>query len=110
MEFPVTAPVEGADNSCTVSRFGQEFDRQDEPLPETAGVFCFLGHGITRRSVMQTKIRTIRAMEILDSRGSPTVRVIVELDNGLAASASVPSWASIGENEEVELRDGDKKR
>jgi enolase len=49
-------------------------------------------------------------MEILDSRGNPTVRVLVGLDDGSSASASVPSGASTGENEAVELRDGDKKR
>ena len=59
---------------------------------------------------MTTKIETIRAMEVLDSRGNPTVRVQVALDNGITASASVPSGASTGENEALELRDGDKKR
>jgi enolase len=49
-------------------------------------------------------------MEILDSRGNPTVRVVVTLANGISAAASVPSGASTGENEAVELRDGDKKR
>ncbi len=47
---------------------------------------------------------------LLDSLGNPTVRVHVTLDNGVAVSASVPSGASIGENEALELRDGDKKR
>ena len=56
------------------------------------------------------KIRSIQGMEILDSRGNPTVRVFVELESGVAVSASVPSGASTGENEAVELRDGDKKR
>jgi enolase len=49
-------------------------------------------------------------MEILDSRGNPTVRVFVTLDNNLSVSASVPSGASTGEHEAVELRDGDIKR
>jgi enolase len=49
-------------------------------------------------------------MEILDSRGNPTVRVYVDLDDGTAAAASVPSGASTGENEAIELRDSDKKR
>jgi len=49
-------------------------------------------------------------MEILDSRGNPTVRVFVELEDGSSASASVPSGASTGENEAIELRDGDKDR
>ncbi len=56
------------------------------------------------------KIESIRALEILDSRGNPTVRVFATLDNGVKASASVPSGASTGENEALELRDGDKKR
>jgi enolase 1/2/3 len=59
---------------------------------------------------MEGKIASVRAMEILDSRGNPTVRVFVELDNGVTASASVPSGASTGENEALELRDGDKRR
>ena len=49
-------------------------------------------------------------MEILDSRGNPTVRVYIELSDGTEAVASVPSGASTGENEAIELRDGDKKR
>ncbi|HEC99410.1 MAG TPA: phosphopyruvate hydratase [Proteobacteria bacterium] len=59
---------------------------------------------------MNRKIKSVHAMEILDSRGNPTVRVFVALQNGVTASASVPSGASTGENEAVELRDGDKKR
>ncbi|MFB3894488.1 MAG: phosphopyruvate hydratase [Phycisphaerae bacterium] len=59
---------------------------------------------------MKTAISTVSAMEILDSRGNPTVRVFCKLDNGVSVSASVPSGASTGENEAVELRDGDKKR
>lgn len=59
---------------------------------------------------MSRTIKSVSAMEILDSRGNPTVRVFVTLDNGIAVSASVPSGASTGENEAVELRDGDRKR
>ncbi len=59
---------------------------------------------------MNCRIDTVRAMEILDSRGNPTIRVFVTLDNGLRVWASVPSGASTGENEAVELRDGDGKR
>jgi len=55
-------------------------------------------------------IESIRAMEILDSRGNPTIRVFCALENGITVSASVPSGASTGENEAVELRDNDKKR
>ena len=59
---------------------------------------------------MKSAIKSVSAMEILDSRGNPTLRAFVTLDNGVAVSASVPSGASTGENEAVELRDGDKKR
>jgi len=59
---------------------------------------------------MRHKISSVKAMEILDSRGNPTVRVFVELDSGIYVSASVPSGASTGENEALELRDGDKNR
>ena len=59
---------------------------------------------------MRATISGVRAMEILDSRGNPTVRVFCSLDNGIGVSASVPSGASTGENEAVELRDNDKKR
>ena len=56
------------------------------------------------------KISKIHAREILDSRGNPTVEVEVTLENGVMGRASVPSGASTGENEALELRDGDKKR
>ena len=59
---------------------------------------------------MNQKITAIRVLEILDSRGNPTIRVIVALDNGITAQAAVPSGASTGENEAIELRDGDAKR
>ncbi len=59
---------------------------------------------------MKTTLSTIHAMEILDSRGNPTVKVYVELTDGSTASASVPSGASTGVNEAVELRDNDKNR
>ena len=59
---------------------------------------------------MGRKIASVRALEILDSRGNPTVRVHVMLDDGVTASASVPSGASTGENEALELRDEDQKR
>jgi enolase len=56
------------------------------------------------------KIVSVRALEILDSRGNPTVRVLMTLDDGTCAVSSVPSGASTGEYEAVELRDGDKTR
>ena len=57
-----------------------------------------------------SKIQNITALEILDSRGNPTVMVNVALNNGITASACVPSGASTGIREAVELRDGDAKR
>jgi enolase len=59
---------------------------------------------------MAPKIAAVKALEILDSRGNPTLRVMVTLDNGIMGKASVPSGASTGENEALELRDGDPKR
>ena len=56
------------------------------------------------------KITQIKAREILDSRGNPTVEVDVILENGSMGRAAVPSGASTGQKEAVELRDGDKKR
>ena len=55
-------------------------------------------------------IENVHAREILDSRGNPTVEVEVMLESGFAGRASVPSGASTGENEALELRDGDKGR
>jgi enolase len=57
-----------------------------------------------------SKIRKIFAREILDSRGNPTVEVDVVMDNGIMGRAAVPSGASTGSKEAVELRDGDKGR
>ena len=56
------------------------------------------------------KINKVIAREILDSRGNPTVEVDIVLDDGILGRAAVPSGASTGENEALELRDGDKKR
>ena len=56
------------------------------------------------------KIQKIVAREVLDSRGFPSVEVDVTLENGVLGRASVPSGASTGENEALELRDGDKAR
>lgn len=56
------------------------------------------------------RIASLDALEILDSRGNPTLEVFVTTDKGTVAKAAVPSGASTGENEAVELRDGDKKR
>jgi enolase len=59
---------------------------------------------------MTPYIDSITALEILDSRGFPTVRVNVMLDDGTVGTASIPSGASTGENEATELRDGDAAR
>ncbi len=56
------------------------------------------------------QIEEIRALEILDSRGVPTIEVLVTADDGARGKAAVPSGASTGEREAVELRDGDLKR
>jgi enolase 1/2/3 len=57
-----------------------------------------------------TKIQQVHAREILDSRGNPTVEAEVKLEGGAKGRAAVPSGASTGQHEAVELRDGDKKR
>ncbi len=59
---------------------------------------------------MSFAIESVRAREILDSRGNPTVEVDVILENGTLGRAAVPSGASTGEHEAVELRDDDAKR
>ncbi|MCX5705029.1 MAG: phosphopyruvate hydratase [Candidatus Omnitrophica bacterium] len=56
------------------------------------------------------KIKKVIGREILDSRGNPTIEVDIILDNGMLGRAAVPSGASTGEKEALELRDGDKKR
>ena len=69
---------------------------------------------ITRLSTLNTRILMtiidIHAREILDSRGNPTLEVDVTLESGATGRAAVPSGASTGAHEAVELRDGDKKR
>ena len=57
-----------------------------------------------------TIIENVIGREVLDSRGNPTVEVEVWLDDGTVGRAIVPSGASTGEHEALELRDGDKKR
>ena len=59
---------------------------------------------------MPTTIVDVLAREILDSRGNPTVEVDVTLEGGEVGRAAVPSGASTGEHEAIELRDGDKDR
>ncbi len=59
---------------------------------------------------MSDRIFKVDAVEILDSRGNPTIEVMVTTENGIVGKAAVPSGASTGENEALELRDGDAKR
>ncbi len=59
---------------------------------------------------MSTKISSVRARQVLDSRGNPTVEADVVLDGGALGRAAVPSGASTGEHEALELRDGDKSK
>src|SRR5262249_13973076 len=63
-----------------------------------------------RRGSSPVKIQGVHGREILDSRGNPTVEVDVTLEGGAFGRAAVPSGASTGEREALELRDGDKKR
>ena len=60
------------------------------------------------KTKVNMKIKSIKGREILDSRGNPTVEVEVELECGVVGRASVPSGASTGEHEALELRDGDE--
>ena len=59
---------------------------------------------------MKTAISYIKAREILDSRGNPTIEADIGLKGGVLGRAAVPSGASTGENEAIELRDGDEAR
>src|SRR5215469_6621988 len=61
-------------------------------------------------TAFMTKIQNIEAREVFDSRGNPTVEADVTLECGAAGRAAVPSGASTGEHEAIEVRDGDKKR
>src|SRR5215469_4495932 len=60
--------------------------------------------------MMSTTIESVRGREVLDSRGNPTVEADVRLEGGALGRAAVPSGASTGEHEAIELRDGDKSR
>src|SRR5690242_21681320 len=65
---------------------------------------------MTQRKKSMTLIVDVHARQILDSRGNPTVEVDVTLEDGSMGRAAVPSGASTGAHEAVELRDGDKSR
>jgi enolase len=73
-------------------------------------IINFTHFSFQRGQQMKDTITAVSGLEILDSRGNPTVRVFVELSDGTKTSASVPSGASTGENEAIELRDNDKSR
>ena len=77
-----------------------------------AGMLDEAGQPISTKDALmpQTTIAEIHAREVLDSRGNPTVEAEVFLNSGISASAIVPSGASTGEHEAVELRDGDGNR
>jgi enolase len=74
------------------------------------GVPCGLQYLKTQEHMMDTTIEGISALEILDSRGNPTIEVEIMLADGAWGRAAIPSGASTGVHEALEMRDGDKKR
>ena len=78
--------------------------------PGTNGQVKSLEFVNERSCVVSDRIKKVKAREILDSRGNPTVEVDITLSSGAFGRAAVPSGASTGEHEAVELRDGDKSR
>lgn len=74
------------------------------------GIYTFADKYKTIKQFKIMRIESIKGREILDSRGNPTVEVEVRLESGITGRASVPSGASTGENEALELRDNDKSR
>lgn len=74
------------------------------------GIYIFADKYKTIKQFKIMRIESIKGREILDSRGNPTVEVEVRLESGITGRASVPSGASTGENEALELRDNDKSR
>ncbi len=94
--------------AVAVDRRAKLNDRlQHRVVAQTPGVAPAPGPFSPHRSNM-TEIISISAREILDSRGNPTVEADVTLSGGAKGRAAVPSGASTGEHEAVELRDGDK--
>ena len=71
---------------------------------------CILRYCLIKNKKSMSQIISVHAREILDSRGNPTVEVDVTTISGFFGRAAVPSGASTGEREALELRDGDKKR
>src|SRR2546426_10514151 len=81
------------------------------PVPPEISVRCWPRHATSWPEVLRmTRIRELQAREILDSRGNPTIEVEVVLDDGVRGRAAVPSGASTGSREALELRDGDSSR
>src|SRR3978361_783578 len=98
---------------CRVIRqFGCQRHGRGRPFPHRNLPVEAAPHVLTRQSheAPMTAIVDIIGREILDSRGNPTVEVDVVLEDGSIGRAAVPSGASTGAHEAVELRDGDKKR
>ncbi len=85
-------------------------DAHAMPFPELGLPLCPREPASPGPDFTMTRIETVQAIEILDSRGNPTVHATVVLENGASGSASVPSGASTGSREAVELRDGDTQR
>jgi hypothetical protein len=85
-----------------VDGFGGPLCNHSRTLRRAGGALNQASH-LLWRTAMSARIETITALEILDSRGFPTVRVNVVLDNGIVGTASVPSGASTGENEATRI-------
>jgi enolase len=79
-------------------------------LEKTQSPFSYSTNNKFKKNFIMGQIANVHAREILDSRGNPTIEVEVMLASGFMGRAAVPSGASTGENEAIELRDGDKNR
>src|SRR2546425_5407109 len=87
------------------------FAATPRPVPPQISFRCWPRHATSWPEVLRmTRIRELQAREILDSRGNPTIEVEVVLDDGMRGRAAVPSGASTGSREALELRDGDSSR
>src|SRR5437867_424229 len=87
-----------------------ENDEYRNPLALNLSLQYVSGGNIVNKECFMTAIIDIFGRQILDSRGNPTVEVDVMLESGAFGRASVPSGASTGKHEAVELRDGDKSQ
>src|ERR1700747_2186564 len=93
---------------CETFFYHQSSFRVPDPSPSSATMFCFYHAG--DQPNMDTRIARVHARQVIDSRGNPTVEADVLLDGGALGRAAVPSGASTGEHEALELRDGDKSK